>query len=473
MNNIIIYGAGFYGKHAYYKLHKEHNILCFVDNNPALWNNHIFGLPIISSSELLTWYSKDTNVVIATKAYYSISAQLISMGIKEFYVMMEGFLSRFNEQETMMPVEIERVGYYKKNEKLSILFVQNAACIRTHKIATIMKRQGYQVYLLYTLSLEGSNEKFLDVYDGIYTFTTYNGIVDFVINSEFDIIHSSNAPDILTNILLLTGKRIVFDIHDMNSLWGKDSIEELTLEHVANSFSAGNIYTSQGVCKIANEKFNLSNKEIFVLENTVLEEEKIYKYLDKLSSIDGQIHCVYEGGLVGDDETSDKYLEKIWDKIIANGIHIHFYSQADPDYCRKLEKRSIYLHYEGNLGSKELIQVMTQYDCGLAIFNVTEKNRVFVETGTANKVYEYLNAEIPVVVGDVDSYYKFVTKYGVGDKIDLSNNVKEQFENICKIEVPKNFLTSNNLTMMSKREELDNFYKRIIQQKGTKQFECE
>lgn len=464
MKKIIIFGAGRCGNKAYYKLNKWAEITHYVDNDPYMQGARLYDLPIISIKELANIYDPmQYNIIICIQKYQQPVCQLLDIGITEYYVMQQGLLYYNSAKEKMLPMEIFEYKYYRKKAgEKNILFVQNAACIRTHKIATLMKKNGYKVFLLYTdVPPEISNEKFSDVYDDTYTFYTWKALIDFVENSDFDIVHSSNEPDILTNMLLLTKKHIVFDTHDMMSLRRPESMENMALEFIANTACDGNIYTSNLVCDIAKKKFGLTDKEIIAWENTVLEQEEITIEHPKLSNVAGEIHCVYEGGIVGNDRLSHRYFEDIWKKIADCGIHIHFYSQSDYQYCKELEGRSKYFHYEGNLGTKILIQEMTKYDCGLAIFNVNDQNRVFLETGTANKMYEYINAGIPVVVGDVQSYIDFVEKYGVGKKLNMEDDIKEQIADISRIIIEKDFLTKNRLTMMSRSQELIDFYERV------------
>lgn len=471
MKKVIIFGAGAYGNWAYYKLKENREIAYYVDNNSIAHGTKFHDIPIISASELEDIYSSSAyDIIVCVKEYQQIVKQLADMGIVEYYVMQQGLLYYSNTVETMIPVEPFQYKYYKKEPfEKNILFVQNTACIRTHKIASLMKKSGYKVFLLYTnMSPELNNAEFVDVYDNIYTVFTLKGVVDFVENSDFDIVHSSNEPDVLTNLLLMTKKHIVFDTHDMMSLRRPESIENLTLEHIANTASDGNIYTSNPVVEIAKKKFGLEDKEILAWENIVLEQEEINTTYQKLSSIDGELHCVYEGGVVGSNKLSHRFFEDIWDKIVNCGIHIHFYSQSDYKYCKELEKKSNYLHYEGNLGTKALIQEMTKYDCGLAIFNVNSQNKVFLETGTANKVYEYLNAGLPVVVGDVQSYIDFVERYGVGKRLDMEQDINEQIKAISQITIEEDFLTKNKLTMMSRNKEIIDFYERVKQRQVTR-----
>ena len=465
MKKCIIFGAGFYGKGAYYKLKAYYDILYYVDNNKVIHGTKLHDIPVISFEMLIQLYKQDEmEVIICSKAYFEMANQLLRAGIREYYVMLEGFLYYCSPNDTMMPKELSEIKYYKKdkNEK-NILFVQNSACIRTHKIATMMKAGGYKVFLIYTVAPpESNNASFADVYDGIFTVFSPSSLIDFINKSDFDIIHSSNEPDFLTNYMQLTNKKVVFDTHDMISLRGNSSVEALTLEYLANVNSAGVIYTSAGVLEIARAKFGLEKQKTFVLENLILSQIKVKKVYEKLSSQDGEIHCVYEGGIQGKNKRHHRYFEDIWEKITNCGIHIHFYSQSDSEYCTALEKRSSYLHFEGNVGSEQLATEMTKYDCGLAIFNVNDFNRAFLETGTANKVYEYINSGLPVVVGDIQSYISFIDEYSIGIHLNLNGNIKEQLQEACKIVIEEDFLENNRLTMDSYSDELIQFYNDII-----------
>lgn len=331
-----------------------------------------------------------------------------------------------------------------------------------------MKKNGYKVFLLYIiLPPEMNYAEYATVYDAVYTFYTWGACIDFVKNSDFDIVHSSNEPDILTNILLQTSKSIVFDTHDMMSLRKPESLENIVLEYIANTASDGNIYTSDLVMEIAKKKFALEGKEMLAIENTVLEQERITNAHPKLSSIDGELHCVYEGGIAS-DRLSHRYFEEIWGKITACGIHIHFYSQSDEKYCRELDGKSKYLHYEGNLGTKMLIQEMTKYDCGLLLLNENEQNKTFLQTASPNKLYEYINAGLPVAVGNIKSLTEFVEKYSVGKRLDLKKDIEKQISAIARIPIDEDFLTKNRLTMMSRSPEIIDFYERVKERKGAR-----
>lgn len=466
MRKVMLFGAATAGKDAFYKLKNYCEILYFVDNNSKLHGKQFLNVPIISADQMMKLYTEDIDIIVCSYGRsLEIGAQLIELGIRGYYVIIDGFLYYSSLEEVMVPKEFLPQPYYRKEKgEKNILFVQNIACIRTHKLASVMHANGYKVFLLYTfLPPEVSNAEFADVYDGIYTFFSQKALVEFVENSDFDIVHSSNEPDILTNLLLLTKKHIVYDTHDMMSIRRHENIYNLTYEYIANVASDGNMCTAESLIEIAQKKYGLKDKEFFAIENTVFDEENIIR-LEKLSSVDGEIHCVYEGGIVGYNVLHHRYFEKMWKKILDCGIHIHYYATSDCGYYQELEGNK-YLHYEGNLGTKKLIPEMTKYDCGLAMFNVTNLNRIYLSATTSNKIYEYISAGLPVLVADVPSHVAFVEKYHVGKKLDFEKNIKEQIMDVCKIEIEEKFLTKNKLTMMSKSQELIAFYEKVKKRK--------
>lgn len=462
---IILFGAGLYGKGLSRKLIGDYDVICFADNNPALHGNTINGIPIMGVDEALKYYyDEDTDIVISAKSHQALGIQVNDMGIIDYYVGMGGFVFHSDNNESLMPVEIYNTNLVirKESNVKAILFVQDSPCIRTNKIAAVIKSRGYKVYLLYMMS--PPDEGYKEIYDGMYTFSSMKGIEHFISNSDIDIVHCSNSPDILVNICMGCGKPIVHDTHDMMSIWGYGSLENMALEYMANTRSDGNIYTSDSVTEIARSKYDIEDKPLLSIENQILEQVTIDSPYEKLSGTDNMIHCVYEGG-ISSDKDNDHFFEPIWKRITEAGIHIHFYSQVNPLYCQELADKSELLHYEGNMTSLELVKEMTKYDCGLVIFNVNDKTRVFLETGTANKMYEYLNSGLPVVVGDISSYAQFVQKYNVGIQLDLNGDISLQLKKAVNITIPENILKQNGLTMMSKADKIEEFYQRVMEKR--------
>lgn len=470
-NNVILFGAGTYGKSAYYKLKDYCNIICFADNNTDRQQEKIFDIDIVSPDRLEEIYKKEiADIIICAQSYAEMAEQLQNRGIYEYYIYLDGFLYHTGEMEIMAPVSIGKVmPYRKKSDEKNILFVQNTACIRTHKVAAIMKKKGYRVFLLYTILPPIENLKdFYEMYDGIYTVFGANDLVEFVNDSDFDFVHSSNEPDIITNLLLCTNKGIVFDVHDMISLYYEADRNQLALEYLANKNSAGVIYPTEGIRNIAVKNFGISANKTFVLGNLLLEEQIEKDRLPKISAKDGNLHCVYEGGITFNDTGDPRFFNEIWRRIAEAGVHIHFYTVDHSVNCRKLESIHENIHYEGCVSSNKLSYELSKYDVGLYVNNVTLHNKVHMEYASPNKISEYANAGLPVAVGKVNSAIEFVKKYNAGAFLDLEGDIKQQLLKISEINIPVGFLKKNNLTMDSKGEALEEFYQKAMGKKVKK-----
>lgn len=462
-SNIVIFGVGHYGKNAYWKLRNEYHIIYFADNDRDVQGTFYEGILVISGEELGKLDMSDTDIVICTRAYYQIGSQIFGMGIFSYYVMLEGFLYHTDLNETMMPIELFAIPYHRKEDgEKNILFVQNAACIRTYKIAKVMKEEGHKVYLLYTLAPPyAAYKEFADIFEDIWGFSSANGVLDFISNSDFDIVHCSNEPDVLVNIVQKSNKPVIADTHDMQSIRSDIDIETLVLEYLANVNSDGVMYTSAYGADVAKGKYGLDNRKVFFVNNLVMEQIPILQALPKLSSSDKEIHCVYEGGVVGADKDSHRFFDDLWKKITDEGVHIHFYSPSNIDYCKRLEKISHLIHYEGSVSGEKLILEMTKYDCGLAVYNSVDSNRLLLEGASPNKLYEYISAGIPVVTAGINSLKEFVEQYRVGVGLDFSGDIRNQLEEACRVHIDSDFLTRNNLTMKSHGRELATFYERV------------
>lgn len=473
MGKCIIFGAGTIGKRTCYKLNNEienkmrrFEVTAYTDNDQKLWGTKINGVPVISPEELKK--QKNILVIICSDYFKEILEQLEVMGIQNIAIVEPtgNMLYLYSKEEKMMPIKFSHspvVNCGKGTARLrSILFVQQIPCIRTHKIASILKEKGIRVSLAYTAEHpKRTHSEFVSQYDGIHAIYSMEELVEFVNQSDFDLIHSSNEPDSLTNLLLLSNKKVIHDTHDMMSLCRDVDMDALALEYVANVKGDGNIYISEYARKIALRKFSISQDKTFILENMPLRSYQPSKYLPKLSALDGEIHCVYEGG-ISPNPYFYRYFEEIWLKIANKGIHIHFYSTQDETYCKKLENMNPYFHYEGCLETSDLITQMTQYDCGLLLFNITEEFRVHLEVSLANKIFDYLYAGIPEVVNIQGVNREFIENYKIGGYLDLEGDIKSRIQEISSIQIDRDFCHKNKLMMETKAEDLIEFYNRII-----------
>ena len=103
----MIFGAGEWGKIAYYYYHESCEIACYVDNDKSIWGTVLHGLPICPPNILK---EQRYTVIIACKRYEDIiKKQLVSeYGISE--------VINFRIVEKMQKLSLDPLEYNCENE---------------------------------------------------------------------------------------------------------------------------------------------------------------------------------------------------------------------------------------------------------------------------------------------------------------------------------------------------------------------
>lgn len=467
MKSCIIFGAGFTGKNAYSKLALAYHVLAYADNSSSLWGTSINGIPVIGTSELKEYQLKhQCDIVICSDHFPEIQKQLLEMGVGSIRIIEPSsyMLYEYMPSDRLKPVD-GLSGYrpYKKDGcGMHVLFVQQHPCIRTHKLAEILIGKGISASIAYTAEPpEAKHPHYAGLYTNRLPFFSIRDLVDYVNASEYDVVHCSNEPDSLTNVMLTANKPVVHDTHDFMSLNYKADRDMLTLEYIANKMSHGLMYVNEYNMQIAKEWFGIDERKAVVIENRPSDLSMCRKRLDKLSAADHELHCVYQGG-IHKSPNYFRYMEDIWMKLAESGVHVHFYTQADPSYCVSIDQKHRNLHYEGSVDSAGLITELTKYDCGLLLFKDLPDYRLLLDTALPNKIYEYLAAGLPEAVGNVRSHKEFVQRYSAGGYVDLGRDIKKQLTAIAGIKIEDDFIQKHQLTMASQADRLIEFYQEVI-----------
>lgn len=466
MKRAVIFGCGNIGKICYDKIKDIYDSLLVTDNNHILWGSKVNGVSVVAPKDILRDEElENIDLFIAVEdanVCEMILTQVREMGIKNIYLWKNPFfysadkLSYFHKKEKHI-VELNE-------NKKSVLFISSTAGIRDHKIARMVKMQGWDIYLAYLCS---SPSQIMPEYSEMYTkkFAVFSVVelLNLVKNNNFDIIHCSSEPEFVSMILANTNKIIVHDCHDLNSMTRTDMTpNSLAIEYLAHSSASGVIYPSEGLRKEGVRRFGIEEANTIVIENYIAEDMIPEKSLVKKSLKDKQIHVVYEGLLVSKPKHSKKFFETIWTKIADAGVHLHFYSSYDLKYCKYMESLHPNIHYEGNCTSRELAIELSQYDVGLCMFNDNLLTHKYLDNSSPLKLYEYLNAGIPVAVGNIESARNVVERYGVGRVLNLEEDILMQFVDISSIKIERNFLRENGLLLENKGHELIEFYLKLI-----------
>ena len=87
--NIILVGAGYYGRQAIENL-KDYNVIAVADNNADKIGRRMMEIPVISVSQINTYIDDETDIVLSTIRHRELSRQLENMGINNFLIMLDG-----------------------------------------------------------------------------------------------------------------------------------------------------------------------------------------------------------------------------------------------------------------------------------------------------------------------------------------------------------------------------------------------
>lgn len=461
----VIFGAGERGAKTFKKLKNFFEVVAYADNDSKRWGSKLNGVEIIPPASLPQFINKNGSVIfIANELHYiDIAKQLDGLGLS--YYNCENNMCYELDKGIWYPVSFGKPTAYKKPEKskFAVLFVQDKPCARTDKIAEVLSYKGILTYAAYTASPSDTGEK---AYIQEFPFWTYNELLNFVNESEFDIVHCSNGPDILINLLIHSNKKVIHDCHDPVTMSKKFyHAEETILEYNANIMSDGVMYTTERMRNILLRKYGGNPEKTFVLGNYPLSSFKLVKQLPKLSEKDGEIHCVYEGQIVDGTNSENvvyRFYEPIFIRLSQLGVHVHIYSYTALEYLKQLDRDNLNIHYEGNFSGAALVTEMTRYDLGLLMYPQTDTT--YMELASPNKMTEYLAAGLPVV-SNIKPFVDILTLNNCGGGLDLDNSdVISQMRKYMQLSIPPDFCDMHGFTMDSNADRILEFYKKVLEQ---------
>ena len=288
---------------------------------------------------------------------------------------------------------------------------------RVHKVASTLSIQGYDVLLIgkrgQKINKRDYNCHQLKILfkKGFLFYLEFNiKLFVFLLFKNCDILLSNDLDTLLPNFLIskLKNKPIVYDSHELftevpellnrplvKSIWLY--IERLCLPNLKYAYTV-----SDSIAQYYRNKYKI---KMSVIRNFPLTRQLNRTQKDKKDKI-----IIYQGA-VNKDRGVDlmilamKYVQaKLY--IVGGGDLVFDMKQYTSQH--HLNNRVIFL---GKKKFPELFSITQTADLGLSF---EEDTCLAYKYSLPNKIFDYVNAEIPVLVSDLPEFKTIIHQYGVG-----------------------------------------------------------
>ncbi|MDY6799956.1 MAG: glycosyltransferase, partial [Bacteroidota bacterium] len=301
---------------------------------------------------------------------------------------------------------------------------------RVHKVAQTLLKSEAEIILLGAKKYKNTpvgkrkytTKRFTMIFKkGFLFYAEYNiRLFLFLLFQKFDIIVANDLDTLLASYCasLIRRKNIVYDSHEfftevpelVNRKFPRKVwliIEQLILPRIKYSYTVSE--------SIANTYQKLYNIEMKVVKNLPLYN---YGSIDTFKTKNGQKQILYQGALnVG------RGLEQMIDamQFIENG---HFNIIGDGDLKNNLlnqvkeKKLANKVSFKGRIPFQELAVETQKADLGIALEENIGLNYYYA---LPNKLFDYIQTGVPVLVSPFPEMQKIVNKYEIGTVYDHKN----------------------------------------------------
>ncbi len=461
---IAIYGAGHMAKSIYNELIENDFFVSFcVVSNKEEGNDIFEDIPLYDIKECAAEMRKgDLITLIAVTEQYEkeIEEVLLQYNIYNYlfitdYIKTKTFLQMETEEEYLDEIAewyVEKHGLevkdievtkqrlievkHKQRNKNKIVFVIGWISPRTLKIATALRKKGYEIELLFCPDIWNRKvlrNKLISIGDICTVCSTIEELMYCIICSRAEVVHlfsdiyHSNVAYILVRQKKLFGK-LIFDQYDITNEMYIDTYvsketyfyEKYCLEHV------------DGLCCRGYEQEYLLDKKGYKIEGKIIKffdycrSETVNYYTE--DSLKKELTLCYAGGIATEREWPEApyaCLLEFAHICAKNKCHFHVYP---PDWDEikfneyiELDKRSEYFHFHRPVEFDKLNFELSQYDYGVHLIKNCYLDKEIVGYNTRNKViygvtnhfYDYLDAGIPIIAAVPVMFADFFEKQGV------------------------------------------------------------
>ena len=160
-------------------------------------------------------------------------------------------------------------------------------------------------------------------------------------------------------------------------------------------------------------------------------------------------------------------------EITSQKIHLHTYGKSlfNDEYFLNEQKNNFYFHYHDKINPKELNKEISNYQYGIVLdfFNKLI-NPLWLKTSVGNKIYNYLEAGLPIIMtNDLKAMAEIVKKHKLGICIDYKD-IKELKNILSKLnyeKLQKNVkIAQKELSITNLVKELESFYEKVAEGKS-------
>ncbi len=350
----------------------------------------------------------------------------------------------------------------KSNHKKIIVSVTSdlVSDNRVHKVCNTLQKMGFEVLLVgrkFPKSLPVENRAYevkrfsLHFYKGPQFYAAYNlRLFFFLLFSKFDLLLANDLDTLPANFLTskIKNKPLVYDSHEyytevpelinrpkVKKVW--EWLESKMLPNIKTAFTVCN-----SIAEIYSEKYGTPFK---VVRNIpVSSKHSFKKYNENAAKIILYQGAVNIGRGLKQAISAMKYIDNA-KLIIAGDGDI----KADLEHFTVNENLQNKIEFTGRLSIEELSELTPKADLGLSIEEDLGLNYRFA---LPNKLFDYIQAQVPVLITNLPEMAAIVNKYSVGE---ITDSLEPQFLaakiNEALFNKVKRMIWKKNLPIANKR----------------------
>ncbi|MDR4509100.1 MAG: tetratricopeptide repeat protein [Candidatus Brocadiaceae bacterium] len=374
----------------------------------------------------------------------------------------------------------------RNSNKKEILFLSVFPRVEMAKKAEALVRTGkYAAKLLCMKTSTGIMDDFLhQCFDEIITYTNWYELICFLLSLKPDIILARPRDQIAALAIIFSNEPVLFNVYDIVTIDKPRQYQDpLVVE--AEQFCFEN---SQGIIhKGSKDEIEKYISPIYKIKAPVLhfypfcwDKYFVRDSITKFSEKNGAPQLVYTGIVApsGGDKatTGQEQFQPLINEITKQNIYLSMYYNPetginDSRYAEyfELSKTNKYFQFNTSLPYHMLPNEISKYDYGIMIHDVrgTAYSKANFEVSMANKLFTYLEAGLPLIVGDTyEAVANFVKEYSVGiivDPTDLSN-LSEKLRSVDYQQLKANVIRARNaLSIQNNIHKLSDFIENILQ----------